>query len=47
MSELVPPHGSKTLKPLALEGDALTIELDKNIINSIKKNLIGLFLFID
>ena len=29
MSELVPPHGSKTLKPLALEGDALTTELDK------------------
>ena len=29
MPELVPPHGSKTLKPLALEGDALTTELDK------------------
>ena len=29
MSQLVPPHGSKTLKPLALEGDALTTELDK------------------
>ena len=29
MSELVPPHGSKTLKPLALKGDALKTELDK------------------
>ena len=29
MSELVPPHGNKTLLPLALEGDALTTELDK------------------
>ena len=29
MSELVPPHGSKTLKSLALEDDALTTELEK------------------
>ena len=29
MSQLIPPHESKTLKPLALEGDALAAELDK------------------
>ena len=29
MSELVPPHGNKNLKPLALEDDALTTELEK------------------
>ncbi len=29
MSKLVPPHGSDTLKPLALEGDALTAELER------------------
>ena len=28
MSELVPPHGSKTLKSLVLEGNALTTELE-------------------
>jgi sulfate adenylyltransferase (EC 2.7.7.4) len=27
MSKLVPPHGSDTLNPLALEGDALVAEL--------------------
>ena len=29
MSKLVPPHGSDTLKPLVLEGDALTTELER------------------
>ncbi|MBW5290518.1 MAG: Sulfate adenylyltransferase [Candidatus Ruthia sp. Asou_11_S2] len=29
MSKLVPPHGSDTLKPLALEGSALTAELER------------------
>ncbi|QKQ24675.1 sulfate adenylyltransferase [Candidatus Ruthia endofausta] len=29
MSKLVPPHGSDTLKPLALEGNALTAELER------------------
>lgn len=29
MSKLVSPHGSNTLKPLALEGSALTIELER------------------
>ena len=29
MSELVPPHGNKNLKPLALEDYALTTELEK------------------
>ena len=29
MSELVLPHGSKTLLPLVLEGNAITTELEK------------------
>jgi len=40
MSELVPPHGNKNLKPLALEDDALTTELEKASINLLSGKLV-------